>query len=361
MNPQIQAAAGALLGQGLGNNAALVATNAASQGGFPAGSTSDTSAFDRPRPVIVMGPSPLPVTVVGGLPAGAKAGPAPAARPQSSGPGGLEQIGTLLARHFRALFDPLTRLTTYLGATTSGFSVFQGAIKVFANSVGAVLFPVILLLTVGLIEASDAIWGKLQPVIKSWIQFMLESGLPAIKAFVDALSFGATHIGRAVKGGKNLGETLGNAVYNSTHGTKFGHPDEPGSGVRLNAYQQMLNDIIRAPGVGVKQHSFFEQAMINLAKQAEDRLYGRKAGDGAGGPGGGKALADVIREFQMQAGPRASFQGLGNVRAAGLQAALNFSPFEQRILTMVQGLLAATQEAAANTRKGPDPTAGWKK
>lgn len=346
MNPTMQAAAGALLAQGLGNNAANTALNASQT------LTAPVSAFERPRPVILMGPNPLPVTIVAapGMPASVVKPPPPdpAKTPGRSGPGlewgaAMARVSSLLSNQFTALLSPLQRLATYLTPTASGFGVFQKAIQVFATAVAPVLLPAFVLLSVALLELSDVVWRELKPVLKDFYAYMLEVGLPAIKQFVEALAVLPSVPGKVADEFGRIWDDLTNFDVSKFVPDFF--PNGTGGGNILSGIGDAVAAAVRDGTAAAGTYSF-------------DPVPGGKppAGDGAG-----KALQDVLRELQLAAGPKATFQGLGSVRGAGLAAAINFSPFEQRMLTLTQQAVQAMQEAAANTRKQPDAVSGWKK
>jgi hypothetical protein len=64
-------------------------------------------------------------------------------------------------------------------------------------------------------------------------------------------------------------------------------------------------------------------------------------------------LSDVIREFRMSTGPKASFSGLTDVGKRVQADALNTSPFEAKMLDRITAVLTALESVERNTRPTP--------
>jgi hypothetical protein len=380
VTPQFEAAVLGLLTQGLGNLAQLVALNSAAAtgataafgrpqptvvmgpnplpvtvvggaaGGFapaPAQPAGAVSAFDRPQSVIIVGPNPLPVTIVGGAAPNVTAGPRPAARErqQPTGPSPLERASSMLAYHFRGILGPLAALTTFLAPTVSGFGVFQGALRVFATAVAPILLPAFVLLSVALLEMSDVIWDELKPVLVDFYQFMLETGLPVIKEFIGALRDAASWVNENIT--KPTTKGLGD-IYDDVHAGG----DGTGSGGGALPVGEFLRSVMKQ----MKPAEWGGGEDFDGEWGGGGDFDGEAKGKGSGKAIGGKALDDVLKELTLSTGAKSTFMGLGNVNQAAAQAAANFSPFEARMLQMTREAVTAMQEAARNTRQGPKPT-----
>lgn len=214
--------------------------------------TSNTPAFERPTPVIVVGPKPLPVNLVGGkapappkesgdkgkdspslltqlIAAMAKQGPIGGAlglagnkltKRGTSGQGGgaIAVVLGAFASKFGMILAPLTALSTVLSASNSGMQVFQKSVQLLGATLAPLLMPVMMLLATAVTAVSDVLWENLLPAMKDWTNWVVTKGIPAIQKlaeFVDRLA-----------GKGNYKDTHGVGVNTSVERTPLGELEE---------------------------------------------------------------------------------------------------------------------------------------
>lgn len=143
-------------------------------GGRAAGST--VSAFDRPTPVIVMGPLPLPVTGGGGP---GKTPPAP----KESGGGSA----WAMVKAFGRVAGPLLTFGAVLGQANSGASTLGKATSVLAASLAPILMPPLVVMAAGVLTVSDIVWTKLRPNLSAFAAVVVERLVPAVQKLIDLI------------------------------------------------------------------------------------------------------------------------------------------------------------------------------
>lgn len=273
-----------------------------------AASGSTVSAFDRPSPVIVVGPKPLPVEGV----AGGKA--APPAQPKEK-PGAVSQAMGDLAGRLGFVIGPLTSLATVLNAGNSGLSVFMTAVRMLGATLAPVLLPAVSTLAAAVLIASDELGRDLVPKLTRFARFTVDVFLPAIQKVAEHAELAAVALaavaaqrfaaGAAAAGGgkAGMGAAVGTAASQVGLGLAIGKAVEDAS----------------------SQHTRFEETgftlrnVANLAAESVSMMPGGKwaqkgiddALAGLGFKGGTKAEEAAREEAKrgpMQSGTREQVQ-----------------------------------------------------
>jgi len=213
---------------------------------------------------------------------------------------------TTLGLQFAKLLGPLVALHTFLSASTSGFSVFSKAMQLFAATIAPVLMPAFFLLAVALAATSEVIFTKMMPALETFFSLILSTGIPAVAQFVedigraaDALKdLSSLDLGIGGIGGGDLGAALGAGPLGFF----------PGGGALLRA--------------------------------------ARPEGDAAGARGATtRAVRDTLAELRLSMGPAASTGTIASIASRAQLAALQ-SPFERRMLDMMERVTRAMERAA---------------
>jgi hypothetical protein len=248
-------------------------------------------------------------------------GAAGAGRAGATGGGG-GAVGTgALALSLARLLGPLAALNTFLSATTSGFSVFSKAMALFATAVAPVLMPAFFLLSVALAATSEVLFTQLAPALEGFYRIILNYGIPVITQFVNVIAEAAEALGQlsdaSVGGVKGLDVLAAGAL-----------PFMPGL-----AGPYLFDRISGGSGDG--------------------RAFGAAVGGGSG-PGAGatrRAIADTLAELRLSMGPAASTGSIASVYTRAQMAAFQ-SPFERRMLEMMERVTAAISRAAGEPGAG---------
>lgn len=272
---------------------------------------------------------------------------APTAQPATSGriSGALTKIGTAgeaLVSSFGRLFLPLAALTTYLGASTSGFEVFTSALKVFATAVAPVVLPAFVLFATALIAGSDAIFRNLLPALDGFFRLVLQTGIPGIISFVDAL-------GKAT------------AALSALSQTRAGHALIAGSSLWSTAESAQPGSAEKIAGAGSPLFALLNMSGPAPGEAGAPGTPGTPGSPGApgapGAPGSpgrltSTAMSDVMKELLLSAGPKASSGSVSSIFSRGQLAVLNQSPFEIRMQDMMRTVVGIMTRAASETDPG---------
>lgn len=303
----------------------------------------------------------------------------PAESPDRTGRRGAVAVDMLLGSLVR-LLGPLAALHTFLGASTSGFSIFTSAMRVFATAVAPILLPAFFLLSTALIAGSEVIFQKLLPSLGQFFSFVLQSGIPAVVAFAET-------VGRATAALKWLADSkLGGAAVNVATGAVGGGgplgalsrtfdrltgEGWGGDGSVLGgmkAGHRALDDLFRlAPGGLGESIVGHKTALLKAVGGADADPYSgvgvdRDAGGtGAGGAAAatGRAMKDTLRELLLSMGPKAQQGSVSSVWSRAQMSVLSQSPFERRMLEMMSEVVKRMSMAASEPGGGrlTEPTA----
>lgn len=302
---------------------------------------------------------------------------------REAGRNGLAKLtgsAVALGVSFTRLLGPLSSWTTFLTSSTSGFQVFSQAMQLFVASVAPVFMPAFFLLAVGLAAASDAIWKRLAPALDSFYKLVLQSGIPAMRAFADMVgratsalaSLADTKVGRLVAGGDGRGGRLG-ALDRLTGGESGVEMDASGGfsdkavayGKRLQRGAADLLTTAMPFGGETASRGVFALNKSIFGEDADP--YSGRGVRRTGEPGGAdetrKALGDTLRQMILSMGPKPSVGSAASVYSRAQQAALGQTPFERRMLEMMQTVTqtltrSATPTPGESVARGADRAGG---
>jgi len=274
----------------------------------------------------------------------------------------LYQMGKALAAEFRTVLGPLGVFAQVLQSSASGLQLVASSAKILATSLAPVLLPVSVALATGFLALSDVVWQEVLPNLEDFFGFVLNVAIPAIEilaeSFVDAAGIVADFAQWVERQIDSLDPTADSGELTAKQAaerdqlagrfardadTGAGDYDGPGSGGDFG-------------GGGGQGEAFFS----GVARGVEAGLSrGRSRSDGPAtvdGPTRGEratknALGDVLKELRQSIGPSASISGLTQIGQAAQLAALNQSPFEARVLRMMDQMLTAMNRAARNTER----------
>ncbi len=333
------------------------------------GSTSSTAAFDKPIPVIVVGPKSL----TDGPRSNKSGDRAPKLPDATDGGTGrlLGAIGSLLA--------PLSIVASIFQGFAPGLQLVSSAMKLL----GAMLLPVILPGLIGMAVAAVMITDQfnefLEPVLDQFYSLVLSGLIPTVEALVNALMDAV----RAVRGwGESLGERVAKGLYGNTTGGQY-HAGQDMS--KFEKASEVAADKARQKALSEGRNKDEADEAARYAKQGGTRpswmgedgsaltpqqMAAQKAAPTAAGNStqqstgkgrsGSSALKEVLTELRSSMGPKASFGSIADLNKNVTLAGLNESPFEKRITEMFQRqVIAAERAAAALDKSSPRyPTAG---
>lgn len=265
-------------------------------------------------------------------------------------------IASSLLRQLAAVLVPLGGLATILNQTNSGFQLFIGALNIFAATIAPLLLPVFALLAAGVLTVSDILWAQLVPNLKDWYLLILNSAIPAIEEFTNALGDGTEGVTTSMSFLQTQMGVFANFV--STLASKltglFGAvlgPDvvQGAAGAAMGVGGQVDKDDAMAAAAAAARGG-----VIGIGRQKREA---REARDGNAGAGRGNFMDKflnnldlVTQQLQFTAGSKPSFTGLGEAQKSAQLAALQ-PPFERIMLERVFTAIKVLQESLAELRK----------
>jgi hypothetical protein len=254
------------------------------------------------------------------------------------GRGAADRMGTAvgaLALSFAKLLGPLAALHTFLSASTSGFSVFNKAINLFAAVLAPVLLPAFFLLAVALASVSEVLFTRLAPAMETFFNVMISTGIPIITRFIDMIAVAADALGK-LAAAPGVIASMGGASTN------------PGMLPATGG----IAGLLFAGGAGGGG------AGPGGVAAGADVAAGRP---GAGGSPVGRAIKDTLAELRLSMGGQASVGSVSGVYTKAQMASFQ-SPFERRILAIgeeVMRMMArATGERVPGTGVGTERPPG---
>lgn len=352
----------------------------------PFGEQSSTPAFGKPQPVIVVGPRPLPVTVIGpieesskkdlpekerkgpdiatilsnslvgvlrgvlsgnftqagsaiaqgagkategaALAAGAEAGPAAAAGVAVAVV--AEKLASIItgpadaiARKFEAVIGPAAIMAASLNSATAGFQVVAKVTTLIGATLGSIFLPITLALAVAMLQAARIISSVLEPSLEDWFG-TIDQMIPLFLFLgVVVAQFGVV-VTRVASGMLQALEILNKA-------NPFTDALDP-----LIIWVNKLGD-----GIGALRDGLIE---------GTGKAIGEPRGPGARGAVGGD-IATVLAEFKRSFSPQAAFTGIADVGKQIQLAALNKSPIDALILKEIIKISGIAERAIG--RPGP--------
>lgn len=265
-----------------------------------------------------------------------------------------------------AIKGPLLALSTYLGTTTSGFSLFSSALKVFATAVAPLVMPLFFSLAAGLTALSDTIFKKIGPVLGKFFDAVLGFLLPAVSVLVTAVERVAKVLGKIgdITGISGSGSTGVGAGVGALLGFKVAGPLGAlvggGLGVVAGAEASYKNETPseyykRLRGEGRSRlGATFSMFGESLKRPFMDRTDAPAPGTD---PTTGRAVRDTLRELAMSIGPKGSTGTVSSIYSRAQQAAMNMSPYETRMLAMAQQVLNELAKSAGRVGAYTDSAA----
>lgn len=360
-------------------------------GGFGLGpkDTSKTAAFDKPQPVIVVGPKPLPVKLD-------KLFDRPPTEPRDKrNPNDVGSFAKSLASQFAAVLGPLYALSTILGQTNSGFGVFLKAVSLVGSTLAPVLLPVFATLAAALIVLSEYIWESLLPALKDFYGWLGKhkddaGELGKVVAAGAAVWGGSKLLGSVGGGGiggiaaglwgalKGIGRAVpAVAVADASIGAVTGDYYAKARGEGANKFMSgmyalgggtidMFSQVTKLFGLNDK--TFGQKFSEDPENQKLIRKFRGQPEPGAVGADGkpaakertfgtrfDSAMRDVIRSMGMSMGPKGSYSALTEVGRNAQLAAVNQDPIEARQLKVMMDTLAFLQQAVAKYEAEANP------
>ena len=280
------------------------------------------------------------------------------------GLGKAASSGAALAMSFGRLLGPLALITTFIGASTSGFSIFNQAMQLFAATVAPIFMPVFFLLATGLVALSDVFMKKLMPAINDFTKVAIQQGIPAITSFINMISRAAdalgeianTKVGRALVGTSTAPGMLG-SLDRLTGGGDI-ESDKSTTGRVKRAGRGLFDTMNLIPGgnqtikaadflsrhtIGVESKDFYTGAGVKKTGAADESKRATA-----------QASQDVLRQMMMSSGSKASVGDIRGSFKAAQMSVLSMTPFEQKMLAIAQQQLAALQKGIPIDEKAID-------
>jgi hypothetical protein len=248
-----------------------------------------------------------------------------------------------------AAIAPVVTLATVLGQTTSGLSLFTGAVQLVAATLAPILLPGFVLLSAAALALQAVLWDQLKPALGDFYTLIFMSAIPAVRKFIEVIVDAWNEVSRFVK--ELRGEKLEGKPIPA--GFKEEKPEDLEKAfMKVFGPQNLPNVKVGAAAIGGGG------MLANIGAEA-----GAQGGGMPRQPQGGvdrfmkefmRGIDDTIRQFQFQTGSKASLSGIvGASREAQLKA-VGTDPFQQRMLVIVDGCWKALQQAVGALKK-PDP------
>lgn len=289
-----------------------------------------------------------------------------------AGGGAMEAIAGRVARQIAMIFAPLIAFSTLLNQSTSGLSLFLGAINILGGTIAPLLLPVFTVLAAAIVVVSDEIWQRLLPTLKDYNATILGQGIAAIETFAQYLVTAAggvdefaRQMGFAAAGlaaGPGAAQAWKDAQkdmkdlkgWNAAHGNKFDLNDPQ---QRVNARFAQLREELKGDKDNLGK---WLDAIKNAPNAAEaKRIQGMGPGawaDEAAGMKGQQpgvrekmfnAVDLVLRQLQMQTGSKASLTGIAQASRQAQLAAVSQDPFAAKQLQVTEQVLQAIRAGFA--------------
>lgn len=203
--------------------------------------------------------------------------------------GAIGAVVNVLAMPFQKIFQllsPMSMMAQAINSSASGFQVFSSAVKVLAATFAPLLLPLFFHLAAGVVEASDVLDADLMPSLDEFFELCADGLIPTVYVLIEAFSFCTLAVREAAA-------ILGDLTSQDPRRI-------------MNRLNPIRDDF-----------------------EIEDKVRGE--GDFSGGERS-RARDDTFKELRMSMGPKATLSGIAQAGRNVQLAALNASPFEQRIL-----------------------------
>lgn len=293
-------------------------------------------------------------------------------------------VAQALVTKFAVIFAPLVTLSTILGQTNSGFSVFQKSLQVLAAAIAPILLPVFVLLAAGILSLSDEIAARLLPRLKDWYGWILSKGIPTMEAFIKNVSAAADALTYLADRIRNPEKFLKDVVSPGKEGEKA-----RGALERITdpfGVNKTIADFAkRIPGartalpwlnfMGSKSETTQTAKELGQPKPSTPTSPAEKLdlagmGDAMGRmmartaemkPDRGTTLKEnlklVTQSLMLSMSPKPSYQSLTEVGKSANLAAVGADPIEMKAMRLaLSSLLPLIESIRDNTEKMPDPT-----
>lgn len=281
------------------------------------------SLFDRPQPVIVMGPRPLPVTGTGGS-------EKPKREPKEQEPkqkaGLLSQGFDMLIGRFAAVLGPIALFGAVASSATSGLGTLVKSVQLFAATLTPILLPASVLLATAFTALAEVITAGTGAGMESFFGIVLAMGIPALVALIDSAlklaeafdELGKSKGAKAVDKAEQVAETKAFKLL-TTGG--------------MNAGLEKLLPLALGTGAG----AIFDEDSERTPGEAKPPTRGENIVMGG--------LRDVMTSMRMSVMPKASISSIEGIGKSVQLAALNQDPIEGRMLRTQEMILRALERA----------------
>ena len=287
----------------------------------------------------------------------------------------LDFLKNDFTRTLITVIAPLTTFATLLAQSTSGFTLFLGAINILALTIAPVIIPFFIVLGAALLALSSMLEDELDPALDALYEWVAVTAVDAFRALVEWVS-------KVREGLKAMWSHL-----EPEHGAKDVAAAEQAIEENIpegvaGAIMAIFDPILQAINPNTKP--FWERPENKqLDQQIQDNIDAMNAGGGefgadpplpegigAGGDWDAKAVADMnkrdrakadaeylrgikdmVREFQVQNLPQASITGIVQASRAAQVAALNASPMDARRLQIIQNISSKLDKMIEVTEK----------
>lgn len=215
---------------------------------------------------------------------------------------------TLPLQKILGLLTPMSLMAQAINSSASGFQIFSSAVKVLAATFAPLLLPLFAVLAEGLIALSDKIASDLMPQLEEFYGVVESELVPITYLLVDTFAFAVSAMGDAARIVGDLRSNDPGRIMN-----------------RLNPFQDDFERDGTESNLGLSAYARTQTTRNTTARD------------------------DVIKELRMSMGPRASLSGIAQAGRNVQLAALNASPFEQRILDRFNSAVTNLERIRDNT------------
>lgn len=284
-------------------------------------------------------------------------------------------VFTTLAESLTKYLSPVAIVSSAIQSNSSGYSTMGKAFQVLGTSLGMVLLPVFALVAATATTVAEKLAGELLPAMEDWYSLILDEGIPTMQKFLAACMAYVDYQKTIYEKTKDFSEQMleteaGKAaveaaarVYNWFQDNGEEIDDVVGRGVAVTpplwapylTYKGMS-------GMAGEYGEHYDKRMNQLGGRSRNRSGGNsvdmeRGDDGVYRPATSFAqdmsanLRSFAAEMRQSLGGGSQSTGINDIGKQIQQAALNQSPYEQKMLDWAMKALEKLDTAIAKLDK----------
>lgn len=279
--------------------------------------------------------------------------------------GAVTGVFTTLAGSITKYLTPVALVSSAIQSNSSGYSTMGKAFQVLGTALGMVLLPAFALVGSTAVTLADKIANELLPSLGEWIEFILTKGLSAIDFFVASIQAAGDMVKIFTEAAKNFIEFM-NSDSAAAKGIRAATGMDTAKMIMDNLsdkQKESLTNGANAAGFALNPLAGIYQQRLNERLAERDRYNSGQSNDFEQGEDGvfrrKKTLREGVfenmrgfaEEMRRSLGGNSQSVGLSDLGRQIQQAALNQSPFEQKMLDWSLKALAELEKITAKLDK----------